>query len=266
MNRGIYLEDRMKQKSDAKVYTLRRKRRIRTRALKIVLFSVLFLGLLMFSFVYRVEALRVKVVEVAGVERISAEKIYDDAHVTIGESLLTLPTKEMRESILEKQPLLKDASVSRVIPSRVKIEVEERRPFAYVTNRKQYYLIDEDGVVLEKAAGRSDQSLFLVESDSINHAQVGEKLVFPHAQLFDRMCVTLGDTLEGQYSQVRFDQKGIKLFLRDGTYVLLGKGGEMEKKIMLVPIIMQKLKSAGEDFEGLNLEYLEVPSFIKKSA
>lgn len=255
----------MNVKTGSKVSRLRRKRRIKARALKIVTLFGVFVTVLMFSFVYKVEAFRVKVVEVAGVERVSAEKIYDDANITIGESLLTLPIGEMRESILEKQPLLKDASIRRIVPSRVKIEVVERRPFAYVTNRRQYYLIDKDGVVLEKAVGRADQNLFLVESDSINHAEVGEKLVFPNSDVFDRMCRTLDDHLEGRYSQVRFDQKGIKLFLRDGTYVLLGKGGEIEKKIMLIPIIIQKLKGAGENFEGLNLEYLEVPSFIKKS-
>lgn len=256
----------MKKSNKENVYKLKRRRRVKGRAVRLVALLGVALLTVMFSFVYNVEAFRVKVVEVSGVERVSAEKIYGDSEVVIGDSLINLSTGDMRENILMKQPLVKEAEIKRVIPSKVKIEVRERQPFAYVTNRKQFYLVDREAVVLEKSDGITDPDLFLVESDSIGHAQVGEKLKFPHSDVFMKMSSTLEDYLSGRYSQIRFDQKGIKLFLKDGVYVLLGNGKEINKKLMLVPVIIDKLVQSGEEFEGLNLEYIDVPSFIKKSA
>jgi len=243
---------------------LRRKRRIRARAFKVIVLVFIFTICLTFAFIYRVDAFRVKIVEVSGVERVSAENIYDNSKVAIGENLISLPVQDMRASILESEPLVKDAAIKRILPSRVKIEVYEREPFAYVTSGRSYYLIDRDRVVLEKSSGIGDESLFRVDSDAIMHAGVGERLGFPNEEIFGDMCELLDEHLKGRYTSVRFDQRGIKLFLKDGVYVLLGNGEDMEKKIMLVPIIIKKLRAAGEKFVGLNLEYLEAPTFIKK--
>lgn len=248
-----------------KVYKFKKRRRMKGGAVKLLFLGGAAILCVLFSFVYRIEALRVKVVEVTGVKRVSAETIYNDSNIEIGQSLVSLPMKDMRENILAKQPLVRDAVIERVIPSKVKIIVKERQPFAYVTNRKQFYLVDAEAVVLEKMDGITDPNLFLVESDSIRHAKVGEKLSFPHSDVFTGMNATLEGYLNGRYSQIRFDQSGIKLFLKDGVYVLLGNGKEINKKLMLVPVIIDKLVESGEQFDGINLEYLDVPSFIKKS-
>ena len=93
---------------------------------------------------------------------------------------------------------------------------------------------------------------------------IGERLVFPRYGMLEKMRAVLDKDLKGGYQHVMFDNDGIKIYLKDGTYVLLGDGGDLEKKVLLIPVIVSKLKEQNEKYEGLNLATLEVPSYIKK--
>ena len=257
--------DRRRRAAESRMETtLKRRRRLRARRFaRIIVVAFLFvLGSSMF--VMNVEAFRVKIIEITGVERVSAEEIYDGSRISIGANLFTLPTGNIRDKILDEQPLVKTAYVRRVLPSRVRIQIYERQPFAYVTDGENYYLVDRERVVLEKPKGISGNVLFRISTDGIQHAEVGEQLSFPRQELFNTVCEALSKALGGLHSQVMFNHRGIKLYLKDGTYVLLGGGKDIEKKIMLVPVIYGKLKERGEKFEGLNLKTLAVPSYIKK--
>lgn len=235
-------------------------KRRRTRYFRVL--AVLFVLLCLSSIVVmNVDAFKVKVVEINGVKRANAEQMYEDSQISIGENLFVLPVGDIRSSI-ESQPLVKHATIHRVVPSKVRIKVYERQPFAYITNGRQYYLVDSDMVILEKMNGVADPRLLRVHSDAIRHADIGQKLVFPYQEILKKMYFTDGDALKKRYGMIRFDQRGIKVFLRDGSYVLFGDGSDIEKKLMLLPIIVKKLKETGEEFEGINLELLSVPSFI----
>jgi cell division septal protein FtsQ len=257
---------KMVEKKDGKIETalrLRLRRRKRT-IFKISFLSVLFVFILSI-FILNADAFKVKVVEVSGVERVSAEEVYARSNIEIGENIFTLPIGSIRDGIMDREPLVKKASVRRIVPSKVRIEISERQPFAYVTDGVKYYLIDNERVVIERPNGIADKNLFLIVTDSLQHAEVGEKLAFPRYELFETMRVVLDKALKGWYRQVIFNKEGIKLILRDGTYVLLGDGNDIEKKIMLVPVIVKKLHELKEDYEGLNLTTIEVPSYIKKT-
>lgn len=243
---------------------LRRRKRRRAMLFVKIGFLILFFLFVSSVFVLNVEAFRVKIIEVTGAKRVSAEEIYARSNISIGENIFTLPISSIRDSIVDREPLVKSASVQRIVPSRIRIQIIERQPFAYVTDGKLFYLIDNERVVLEKPNGIADTKLFRINTDSLKRAEVGEQLVFPKNELFERMCNSLEKALKGKYRQVMFNREGIKLFLNDGTYVLLGDGEDIEKKILLVPVIVQRLRELNEKYVGINLTSLEVPSYIKK--
>jgi len=244
--------------------TLRRRRRMKVRfyirmgALAVSIFIIFMI------FAMNTEALKVKVVEVTGVKRVSAEKIYNDSKIAVGENLMFIPAREIRKGIIEQYPLVKNAEVHRIFPSKVKIVIHEREPYACVTDGKRFFVIDEERIVIEKAKGMSNKKVFKIITDRIRHAEVGEKLIFPHYKIMRHVKNVLDTNLKDVYAKVMFNKEGIKVYLIDGTYILLGDGSDLEKKIELVPVIVKKLKEMKEDYEGLNLVSLDVPSYIKK--
>jgi len=230
-----------------------------------MLFLALFVVTLSIIFAMNAEPFKVKVIEVSGTKRVSAEKIYEGADIAVGENMMTIPSGDIRKTILEQYPLVKNVTIHRIVPSKIRINIEERKPFACVTDNQKFYIIDSERIVLEKRQGLAAKDLFLVVTNGIRHAQIGERLVFPHYRILGKMKNLMDEAMRGKYRHVMFNSEGIKIYLTNGKYVLLGDGKEIEKKIMLVPVIMNKLNERKEEYEGLNLETLEVPSYIKKA-
>lgn len=246
--------------------SLRKKRRMRVRFYFRMAGLFLFLVCIAVVVVLNVDVFKVKIVEVTGVKRVSAEKVYVSSNISVGENLFLLPVGDIRSNIIDQFPLIKNVEIHRIVPSRVRIKVLERIPYAYVTDGQNFYVIDRERIVLDKPHGIAKAGMFKIVTDGLRHADVGEKLDFPYYRIFGRMNLLINEVLSGQYRQVMFSERGIKLFLKDGTYVLLGNGTDLEKKIRLIPLIMKELKGKNRKYEGLNLATLEAPSYIKKAS
>ena len=72
-----------------------------------------------------------------------------------GKSVLTIPL-DKRRSELEQIGWVESASVQRILPNRLRVEVTERTPIAFVRNGSEIALIDSHGVILDRP---SDQDM-----------------------------------------------------------------------------------------------------------
>lgn len=65
-------------------------------------------------------------------------------------SVLQVPL-DQRRSELEQLPWVESASVQRILPNRIRVELSERTPIAFARNANQLDLIDSYGVILDRA-------------------------------------------------------------------------------------------------------------------
>lgn len=101
--------------------------------------------------------LEVRTVSVSGTRELSAEAIAQLAGLQ-GENILLIDLGAARERILD-QPLIKNVSVSRQWPNSVRIEIEERTPWARWQVNDEIWAIDSEGVVLEGVQADPDSTL-----------------------------------------------------------------------------------------------------------
>ncbi|MBI3668919.1 MAG: FtsQ-type POTRA domain-containing protein [Acidobacteria bacterium] len=66
-----------------------------------------------------------------------------------GHSLLRVPLAERRKAI-EEIPWIEQASVERILPNRIRVELVERTPVAFLRLGKDLTLVDAHGVILER--------------------------------------------------------------------------------------------------------------------
>ncbi len=64
-------------------------------------------------------------------------------------SVLQIPL-DLRRSQLEQIPWVESASVHRILPNRIRVELTERTPVAFARNGNEVELIDPHGVILER--------------------------------------------------------------------------------------------------------------------
>ena len=99
------------------------------------------------ALVLRSPVLDVDTVAIDGARHVSADTIRETAGIGVGSPLL-LADLAGAEEALEALPWVEDAQVTRDLPDRVVVEVDERVPAAVVTLGRDQLLVDSSGRVL----------------------------------------------------------------------------------------------------------------------
>ena len=90
-------------------------------------------------------------IEIQGIEKVSKRQVMEVVGSDIGRNVFFIPLEE-RKKQLEAIPWVESANVSRLLPNRLQISIQERTPVAFVQVGARIALIDSHGVVMELPA------------------------------------------------------------------------------------------------------------------
>jgi cell division protein FtsQ len=91
-------------------------------------------------------------VELSGNHVVSREAVLQQFARDRGHSVLSVPL-DARRSALEELSWVESASVQRILPNRIRVEITERTPVAFLRNGTELALIDAHGVILDRPRG-----------------------------------------------------------------------------------------------------------------
>jgi cell division protein FtsQ len=91
-------------------------------------------------------------IELIGNHIVSRQTVLDKFYLDRERSVLRIPL-EARRSAIEELPWVESASVQRILPNRVRVEVTERTPIAFLRDGTELALIDAHGVILDRPQG-----------------------------------------------------------------------------------------------------------------
>src|SRR5271155_2062118 len=91
-------------------------------------------------------------IELTGNHIVSREAVLQPFARDRNRSVLRIPL-EARRSQLEQLPWVESASVERILPNRIRVELTERTPIAFLRNGNELALIDAHGVILNRPEG-----------------------------------------------------------------------------------------------------------------
>jgi cell division protein FtsQ len=91
-------------------------------------------------------------IEVTGNRIVSREAVLQQFVHDRNRSVLRIPL-EARRNQLEQIPWVESASVRRILPNHLRIQLTERTPMAFVRNGNELALIDAHGVILDRPRG-----------------------------------------------------------------------------------------------------------------
>ena len=104
----------------------------------------------------QVALLRPDQVELAGNHIVSREAVLQQFARDRGLSVLSIPL-DARRAALEELPWVESASVQRILPNHIRVELTERTPIAFLRNGTELALIDAHGVILDRPRGANLQ-------------------------------------------------------------------------------------------------------------
>jgi cell division protein FtsQ len=95
-------------------------------------------------------------VEVTGNHIVSRDAVLQQFARDRGLSILRIPL-DKRRSALEEISWVESATVQRVLPNRIRVDLTERTPVAFLRNGTELALIDGHGVILDRPRGEDLQ-------------------------------------------------------------------------------------------------------------
>jgi cell division protein FtsQ len=198
----------------------------------------------------------VAAVEVRGASRVPETRILAAAGIVPGANLWTLDARQV-VSRVEALPEIRRADLVRELPNRVRIVVEERRPFTLVHTGRLHWL-DEDGYLLGEVAravaspapvitGLSEEEVTQMRTAPSSKARTAIALI--------RALLRSGSPLAEEISEIDMSRReGPVLYTVDGIEVRLGTE-EWEERLARLEGVLAQMARQGTTVTGIDLRF-----------
>ncbi len=124
----------------------------------------------------QVALLKPEQIELTGNHIVSRDAVLQQFVRDRGRSVLSIPL-DTRRSALEELSWVETANVQRILPNRIRVEISERTPIAFLRNGTELGLIDAHGVILDRPRGEDFQFPIVTGlSDSMSREERGRRM------------------------------------------------------------------------------------------
>lgn len=200
-------------------------------------------------YMFFMRSIYVESITVAGNKRLKTEEVIAAAKLKKREPLFAVSGDELY-SRLRTSPWIKEAYIRRNLTGKVEIMVQEAVPMAVLKTGDSQYLVDTDGVLLEKI--KDGAVLFLPLIADINPSTNSE--AFSEAV---KLVKTLQNAKNGFYEKdveitgARPEEISMRI---DGMSVKIGVGN-LEKKLDRFVFVRDETKKRGVPIEYIDLRF-----------
>ncbi|MFR1708091.1 MAG: cell division protein FtsQ/DivIB [Clostridium sp.] len=158
---------------DNKENILKRKKKIIRLKRTIILFIVLVSILI--TLALTLPTFNLSEILVSGLTNLSEENIKTATKLELGTNIFKIKTKKIEKEIV-KNPYILKVDINRKYPNKISINVQERNIAFYTAVSDGFYIIDDEGIVLEKKD--SIEGIIALRIEGINEAnlKIGEKI------------------------------------------------------------------------------------------
>ena len=164
-----------------------------------------------------------------GNHHVTRAELLDVFGADIKRNILRVSLDE-RKSELEQIPWIQHATVMRLLPDRIRVEVQERTPVAFVREGARIGLVDPSGVLLTRSADQADEKSYsfpvvtgLLAADPLS-VRAARMKIFGE---FTRALDAGGEKISNSLSEVDLSSpEDVKALIPDGTSDVLVHFGD----------------------------------------
>lgn len=193
-------------------------------------------------------------VEVSGARYLSADEVRMIAGVPEGSNIFSVPVRDV-EAKLKATPRIAKATVTRLFPQALLIEIEERGTAVQMPYAGYFIDIDAEGCAIAVAEAITDPDIPLLVGAKPTYVSVGEA-VKPEGPV--RLGAKVGQALAARkvpmLSEVDVSQPGnVVVRTSDGIKILLGAEEGIELRINVADSILASVRE-----QGAKVDYIDV--------
>jgi cell division septal protein FtsQ len=165
---------------------------------------------------------RVREILVSGNYHLDKKDIVSSVKIRKGEPLLKIHLEDVDER-LKKSAWIKKVALRRRLPGTLEIKIIEAVPKALLSIKRRLYLIDEDGMMLERIKGETTPFLPVIKD--INPKN---KKGITEALKLIEVLSEKNNFIDRESIEIGLESYGLTVYL-DGEFIKVGYGGYSEK-------------------------------------
>lgn len=199
-------------------------------------------------------------VEVKGGRQLSHLELLSLSKIRPRRNLFCLNIRKIKAN-LQRHPKIKEVEVNRQLPDTIFLKVRERKPEAIVFAHNLFWIIDEEGFVLDKKDNKGRLHLPLLTGVGKLKIRIGERLKNEKiSQALD--CLRFSSCLQPEkLAKVGFDSRGkVYLYTKSGLEIRLGEAEDLKEKIEEIPLVLERVKESSQRVKYIDIQVKDRPA------
>lgn len=251
---------------------MRRKSKKNLPLLKILIIAAIFILLFIFL-LFRLHFFNIQKIEITGSDLSCAgqEKIVDSSQI-LGKNFFTVNTKELTASIIRKFICIKNVTLFKIFPNKIRIEVITRSPQVKLITLKNFESSSSSSLLENVATPAAEQSLdtYLVDKDGVFFAKGSSGLDIPAVFIYNAN-ISLGKKLENGTAENslkildKLNLFGLNVkssLILDNFFIIYTSpkiifrlDGDIDAQIASLQLILRKAKIDSSQVEFIDLRF-----------
>ena len=196
-----------------------------------------------------------KDVEIKGNTYISNEDIMRIGSITKGENLFHPKTDDAKRTLV-KDLRIEQATVQRVFPSKLEIDIVERVPLAMIACDYGYLELGQDGIVLDAHRSLRDMPVPMINGATVSNLFVGDSAGDENVlQVLAFLARLDGDTLK-KISEINItDTSNVLLYAAGSVQIKIGPLQELGSKVDITESVVKELNQAKHPIEYVDARF-----------
>jgi len=256
------------EKKDSRILA-RKRRSIRKKLwyfLRVFLIVIFFLGLLYgVNYFYNSSYFKINSIIINSNSHYSDEEILEHASELVGMNIFEIDKKGIEEKLVENLFWLKEVKLDKVFPNEVIFEIIERKPYITISYRSNYYLLDNEGVILEELVKDEldyYKNLILVRNAINYKAEAGEKIAKKSVLSCGEIYLTLDSEIKNEIKEAWIDDNysgDIVFKTIEGKNIVFGNSKDIIQKNEILKQILNQLSKEDNNYYIIDLRNIENP-------
>lgn len=222
----------------------------------------LFFAVLAAYSIFQSPLFQLQQIHLVGAERLSAKDVLAWTGLSLGENLFDLDTVAIARS-LRTHPMVADVRVSRKLPAALRVDLDERRPVAFVPTGDAFWAVDAGAVALFESEALT-LALPLVTLEAVPTPTAGQTIEDPRLPLALEFAGALSLKTLASLSEVHVTDDGLMAYTRDGISISLGAEGQMAEKARVLESLLDQVQARRLSVAHIDLRHPRSPVFRDK--
>lgn len=201
-----------------------------------------------------------EIIEVLGAETLSTRQLEELAGVWRGAQLLKMDLKEIERRIVA-DPRITAAVVTRHLPNKLRIKIDENVGLAVIPYCDGFVEIDRSGTVVSIVKNFSRVNLPIITGVQLRDVRLGDRLSGVEAEIARTVAAALPSSIRPTISEINVTTTGdVSITTSAGVRIKFGKSHNAETRLALLPAVLYAYEVRG--LSRVTVDYIDMTGDI----